>query len=136
MPGSSKAYMREYYERIKHERQTPEYREYNRQVAARWRQNNREASMLSAAKARAQRSEIQFDLDLADIVIPEVCPILNIPLFFTTGKQTDNTPALDRRNNSLGYVKGNVQVISHKANRQKADLTIDDVKRLLEYMEK
>lgn len=112
----------------------PERREYNRIAAANWRKNNREANMLSAAKARAKKFGYEFNLDLTDIVIPEVCPILQIPLSFTDGKQHDGTPALDRVDNSKGYIKGNVRVISHKANRHKADLSIEDIQRLLDYV--
>jgi len=108
-------------------------KERNRISAIEWRRNNREAVMLSAAKSRAKREGYAFDIDVSDIIIPDQCPICLIPLAFTDGKQDDGTPALDRIDNTKGYVKGNVQVISHKANRHKADLTLEAIERLYLY---
>jgi hypothetical protein len=112
----------------------PVRKERNRKSAADWRENNREKAMLSAAKARAKRFGLDFNIELEDIVVPSHCPILSIPLFFSKGLQTENTPALDRIDNSRGYVKGNVCVISHKANRHKADLSLEDIERLAQYI--
>ncbi len=58
-----------------------------------------------------------------DIDIPERCPILGIPLARGTQKQNDRSPSIDRIDNTKGYVPGNVQVISLKANRMKNDAT-------------
>lgn len=90
--------------------------------------------MLSAAKSRAKREGKEFNLDASDIIIPDLCPILLIPLRFTGGRQDSGTPALDRRDNKKGYIKGNVFVISHKANRLKADLSSEDICRLWNYV--
>ena len=68
------------------------------------------------------------------MVIPEICPVFNIPLFFTPGKRTYNSFSIDRRDNSKGYTKENVRVISWKANMYKGDLTIEEVENLLRYM--
>ncbi len=129
----NKEYYQQYYLRRKALINTETRRQYNKEAAARWRLNNREAAMLSAAKARAKKAGLDFDINLSDFSIPEMCPILEIPLFFTEGLQADNTPALDRIDNSKGYVKGNVRVISHKANRHKADLSLEDIERLYIY---
>jgi hypothetical protein len=111
----------------------PERRVRNARLAAEWRDKHPERAMLSAAKARAKRLGFDFNIDITDIIIPDICPVLNIPVFFSKGAQTDNTPALDRIDNNKGYIKGNVCVISHKANRHKADLTFEDIKRLFRY---
>lgn len=47
-----------------------------------------------------------------------------------------NSPSVDRIDNSRGYVKGNVAIISNKANTKKGELTIDEVRSLLIYMER
>lgn len=70
--------------------------------------------MFRGAKARAKKAGLPFDLTLEDIVIPALCPALGTPMV---------KPSLDRTIPSLGYVKGNVQVISHRANRLKCDCT-------------
>lgn len=93
---------------------------------------------LDSARARAKRKGLAFDITLEDIAIPDVCPILDIPLVWETrtGKgERDHAPALDRIKNDQGYVKGNVQVISTRANRWKNDMTLNDAKRIVAYME-
>ena len=83
--------------------------------------------MFHGAQRRAKEKGIPFNLTLDDIVIPEVCPLLNIPIFIGTKTACDNSPTLDRLIPSLGYVKGNILVISDKANRIKSNATIDEL---------
>ena len=45
-----------------------------------------------------------------------------------------NGASIDRVVNTLGYIKGNVRVISRRANRMKGDSTIDDLMRMIAYM--
>lgn len=93
--------------------------------------------MFLAARSRAKNSGLAFDLEMADVVIPAVCPVFGVEMM-RGGRRTDATPTLDRIDNSKGYVKGyvkgNVQVISWRANRLKGNATVADIKRLLEYM--
>jgi len=90
--------------------------------------------MLSTAKARAKRKNLEFNIDISDIIIPKVCPILNIPLIknFGSGKSS-NSPSLDRIDSALGYIKGNIQVISSKANTMKNNGTLDEMIMLGEW---
>jgi hypothetical protein len=86
---------------------------------------------LYAARARAKRKGLPFSITAADIVIPERCPVLGIPLAPGSGGPgvgpAGNAPTLDRIVPSLGYVPGNVVVISWRANRIKADATPDEL---------
>ena len=66
-------------------------------------------------------------------MIPESCPILGIPLFMGT-RHNPNSPSLDRVDNTLGYVKGNVQVISYRANALKKDASIKELKGLANWV--
>lgn len=92
-----------------------------------------EVRLWKYAKQRAAKSGVPFDITPDDIVIPYTCPILGIVLTpFQGGVGT--SPSLDRRVNSKGYVKGNVSVISSKANNCKSNLTLDEAERLVEYM--
>jgi len=86
-----------------------------------YRENNRELILLGQAKYRAKRKSIKFDLELSDIKIPKNCPVLKIPLTKggSNGGPKGGSPSLDRINNKKGYIKGNVQVISHRANTMK-----------------
>jgi hypothetical protein len=82
--------------------------------------------MLTDAKARARRDGVPFDLKKGDVHLPTHCPVLGILLGKGTPNNHNNSPSLDRINPTLGYVKGNVAVISHKANRLKGEATADD----------
>lgn len=77
-------------------------------------------------KDQAGYRELDFNLDKEDIIIPEVCPLLGIPLVF--GGKPYNSPSLDRIDNTKGYVKGNVWVISKMANVMKQNATIEQLR--------
>uniref|UniRef100_A0AB74UMJ1 Uncharacterized protein n=1 Tax=Caulobacter phage BL57 TaxID=3348355 RepID=A0AB74UMJ1_9VIRU len=47
----------------------------------------------------------------------------------------DHSPSLDRIDNALGYVPGNVVVVSWKANRLKNSGSLQDLKALLTFYE-
>lgn len=95
-----------------------------------------ELFMLKAARRRAKQLGLTFDLTRSDIVIPQSCPVLGIQLQIARGKASDNSPTLDRIDNKLGYVRGNICVISHRANRLKADSTVKEIRAILMYVEK
>jgi len=86
------------------------------------------------AKSRAIRLKIPFAITIEDIAIPSVCPVFGIPLVRGTKYACDGSPSLDRRENALGYIAGNVFVISWKANRRKADLTVGEIRGLAQYV--
>ena len=89
--------------------------------------------MIYAARDRAKLNGLPFDLVVTDIRIPEECPLLGIPLVYgkRIGAISANSPTLDRRDNARGYVRGNVWVISWRANRLKADATLEELERLV-----
>jgi hypothetical protein len=74
-------------------------------------------------KFGALREGIKFELKPEDVPWPDVCPILGIPIKRTPGAAGDGSPSLDRINPALGYVVGNVRVISHRANTLKSNCT-------------
>ncbi len=86
--------------------------------------------MLYSAKARAKKSDTPFDVTKDDIAMPEYCPHFGILLITGDGKLTDNSPTLDRIIPELGYVKGNVMVISNRANRMKSNGTFEELIKL------
>lgn len=108
--------------------------EYMRRQSASRRADDPVRQMLNHARYRAKKREIDFSVEAADLHIPELCPIMDIPLFFSEGKRTDNTPSLDRVDNSKGYTPGNSRVISWLANNRKGDLTVEQIDRLHNYV--
>ena len=95
-----------------------------------WRDNNPERLLFYSARRRSRKGLIPFTITLDDIVIPEVCPVLGIILEPGRGKKgaVPSSPSLDRIIPELGYVPGNVQVISHKANSMKMDATLKELR--------
>lgn len=82
------------------------------------------------AKKRAKTQNVPFELEFEDIVIPEVCPCLGIPLVKGIGIPTDNSPTLDKVIPEKGYVKGNVWVISMRANRIKDNASLQELESI------
>src|SRR5580692_6046027 len=127
-----------WYERNKEER--------NR-YATEWRKNNREKDRAIRKRKYAKRTSEQrllrnakhsawlrgttVSITLEDIIIPDVCPVLGIPLFRQGGTRTANSPSLDRLDNTKGYVKGNVWVISWRANKLKGESTLAELEALV-----
>lgn len=87
--------------------------------------------MWCMAKTRAKRVGVPFNIAVTDIVIPERCPFLGIPLEGGIKVLSDASPTLDRKEGAKGYVKGNIRVISYKANRTKSNLTLDEMKLMV-----
>lgn len=89
------------------------------------------------ARRRAKEKGIPFDLKPEDIIVPTHCPILGIPFVFTnTNGFREDSPSLDRIVPELGYIPGNVMVISLAANRIKNNCrNADSLRRLADYMD-
>lgn len=87
-----------------------------------WQDSHPEARMLQDAKLRANRFGVPFDLTAEDIVIPNVCPVLGVPLVRNLNEYAPDSasPTLDRIRPWLGYVRGNVHVVSMAANTKKS----------------
>ena len=64
-------------------------------------------------------------------MIPEYCPVFGFKIEIGHSKTYPNTPSLDRIIPDLGYVKSNIWVISHRANKIKNDASIKDLEKLL-----
>ena len=97
--------------------------------------NKHYADLERVAADLARKMGIDFDLTTADITIPALCPVLGIPITIGTSKGwSPGAPTLDRVDNTKGYVKGNVCVISWRANSLKSDATLDEVDRIATYI--
>lgn len=113
----SKAYFRNYCRTV---RRTP----------AAWARNR-----VLNLRLRAKERRLPFDLEPSDLVLPERCPILGTPLVIGRDEGRNDSPSVDRLVPELGYVKGNVQVISDRANRLKQDATVAELRAIISYME-
>jgi hypothetical protein len=90
--------------------------------------------MVSRTKYRAKMRGIEFNLTPEDITIPTHCPVLGMPLVSTTRGRRGyfpDSPSIDRVHPDKGYVRGNVRVISARANLLKNDATVEELQAVL-----
>ena len=94
------------------------------------------AVILQASKKRAKDYSVPFSITKDDIVIPEMCPVLGIKLEVGEGRLHNASPTLDRLIPSLGYVSGNIAVISWRANRLKNDGSPQELRCIADWVER
>jgi len=89
--------------------------------------------MLNCARQRAKEECVPFDLTFEWLLETfghlTHCPVLGIKLDWKkdTGGPSRNSPTIDKLVGAHGYTKGNVALISHKANAMKNDATPDEL---------
>jgi hypothetical protein len=103
------------------------------------------ASMFRSAcmrKFRDKRKNVKsmaqhtWDLEFEDVYFPLICPVLGVKLDYTgLGTSSDNTASFDRLDSSMGYVPGNVVVMSMRANRLKNDGSADEHRAIADFLE-
>ena len=107
---------------------------------SKYRNSHPEVAMVSSAKKSAASKRLPFNIDTEYLreILPEdnKCPVLSFP--FKKGIKTwhDSSPSLDRIIPKLGYIKGNVQIISWFANRIKSDATPEQLMTIATYYKK
>jgi hypothetical protein len=108
-----------------------EHAEHMRAVRNAWVEENPSWDMYKNARARSIKFNLPFDIKYTDIIIPSNCPVFGIPLDRST---PEHRPTLDRIVPELGYVKGNICVISDRANRKKQDSSREDLEKIVNYI--
>ena len=91
---------------------------------------NPKRKLIFTARASAKKKGLPFNLELSDIVIPAHCPVLGIELQRGVRGRNDNSPSIDRIIPALGYVRGNILIISWRANRIKNDASIEELAKI------
>ena len=114
-----------------------------------YRKNNpvkaKTIDMFCKARQRAKEKNVPFDIDIdyvrslvgenAELAVR--CPVLGFLLDYSTqrtegtGHALPNSPSIDRIVPELGYVKGNVRIISHRANTIKSNASVQELKLVL-----
>jgi len=105
----------------------------NLKATRRYKAADKARALVHGAKQRAKRRGLPFDLSVSDIKIPDKCPVLGIEILPSNGRLSDNSPSIDRVRPDLGYVRGNVRVISWRANRIKTDATPEELMKVAEW---
>lgn len=100
-------------------------REKLREMSTKRRESDPAKALWIAARNRAKLRGIPFTISTTDIIVPEYCPVLGFRLKISSGQPggSAHSPSLDRKHPELGYVPGNVQVISRLANAMKSEAT-------------
>jgi hypothetical protein len=95
----------------------------------------RATHMLNNARSRAKRKGYEFDLD-HDFILQKlskgVCEVTGLPFVFKLnggkGHKTNSfSPSLERKDNSKGYTKDNVQIVCWIYNRAKGAFPLEDL---------
>ena len=98
-----------------------------------WRRQNAERVLWHSARRRAKLNGWAFDITPSDIYIPHVCPVFGFPLQRPPAPpngRPDNLASLDRIDSKQGYVRGNIWVVSWRANRLKNDASVAELEQL------
>lgn len=77
------------------------------------------ARILRRTRSHAKQRNIEFKLELKDIILSDTCPLLEIKLNYHSGGSKSNSASVDRIDNNKGYIPGNVKIISFLANSMK-----------------
>lgn len=111
----------------------PEVKAQRARVMKKWWIDNPKSFLLIRARGRAKKIPgLPFSIEVTDFEITSHCPLIGI-LLKRNDKMgpSNNSPTLDRIVPALGYVKGNVWVISAKANRMKNDASLEELELLV-----
>lgn len=105
-----------------------------------WREANPEKyvriRLVAQAKYRAKKKGIPFNLTADDISLPTHCPVLGIPILVSSTRgNCPNSPSLDRIIPAKGYTKGNVIVVSMRANMIKSNAKPEDIFKVAQFYE-
>lgn len=86
-------------------------------------------------KRTALSKGLPFTITLDDIKeVPKICPVLGIPMVSGEGVNNPNTATLDKIIPEKGYTPNNVCWMSRKANRIKCDASLEEMKKVYEWM--
>lgn len=102
-----------------------------------YRERHYSRTVIKRLRESAVKKGVPMELTEADVdrllSTTVVCPVFGTP-FTVGGVRHDDSPSFDCFIPALGYVLGNVHVISWRANRLKNNATLEDVERLLAWM--
>lgn len=93
----------------------------------------------TAKRSWCRQRDILFDLTLEQLKEKwtGVCPILNIPVKIgARGKGSHQSAHLDRLDPEIGYTYENTNWISGRANRIKYNASVDELKSIVQWMER
>ena len=111
-------------------------RRYQRSIIYKreYRKKHWDHALYRSAFGRAKKLNLPLEITRKDIIVPKYCPVLGIELKQAKGRMNDASPTLDQIKPGLGYIKGNVCVMSNRANRIKSDGTAEEHEKIAEFI--
>lgn len=111
------------------------WRARTRVQRAQYRAQNKPKFLIYHARSRARKADLAFDITVDDLVWPKRCPVFGFDLDYSASTTfVPNAPSLDRLDSNKGYVKGNVRVVSWRANELKRNASVQEIAALLAWM--
>jgi len=89
----------------------------------------------SRKKANAIKVGYTWTITFGELAWPTHCPILGLELDYFAETRMENSPSFDRIDSNKGYEKGNVIVVSWRANRIKNDGTPGEHRKIADYID-
>ena len=92
---------------------------------------------LTQLRKNAKRRGLEFSITKADLEpLPEFCPVLGMRLNYFGGENgpIPDAASVDRHDSRIGYIPGNVTVMSARANMLKSNASAEELQMLTEYM--
>jgi hypothetical protein len=93
---------------------------------------------LSKAKRRAEKRGVPCTITVELLLTLRArstrCPALGLELKYADGPRAPNSASLDCIHPALGYIPGNVIVVSHRANTIKSDATAEELQRVADFV--
>ena len=105
---------------------------YMRGYLRRRRLETPDRSLWDRAYKRSKKRSVAFSIPRDSIVVPPTCPVFGIAIEVRQCREACS-PSLDRVVPALGYVPGNVRVISDRANRLKGNRTLVEPRQLASF---
>lgn len=96
-------------------------------------------SLARCKKAECKKKGIPYDLDSEYLrqLWTGICPVFNVSITIgNSGYGSHISGHLDRKDPNGGYIKGNVEYISGRANRIKYNATKEELQQIIEYIER
>ena len=89
-------------------------------------------------RQNCKQGKWEFSIEFEDLIWPTYCPILGIKLEYSSAfdQKVEGSLSFDRIDSSKGYIKGNVQIISWRANRIKNNGTAEEHRKIADYIDK
>ena len=85
-------------------------------------------------RKKASNYKHEWTIEFGDLTFPTHCPVLGIQLDYFTHERQENSVSFDRIDPTKGYIKGNVVVMSWRANRIKNDGTAEEHQKIADFM--